>query len=177
MMQMNKQKTLEKIKLFIIEEGDCWIWHGRTTHHGYPLMYVDGVKMAQSVRRVALIASGVKVEKGAPVKTKCRNRLCVNPECCKKTTWTGIRHDYYQSSAYDSAAKLVKAENARSQKHLADSAITMQKAMEIRKSSLSAKDEAKSRGTTIDTILRVRANRICKDRSASVFNPFSVLCL
>lgn len=88
-----------------------------------------------------------------------------------------MRNDYYKSSAYDSAAKLVKAENARKQKHLASGAMTIQKAIEIRSSSLSDKEEAKKRGTSIDMIRKVRDNRACKDRSASVFNPVSVLGL
>lgn len=172
---MSKQQMLEKIKRFIVEEGECWIWSGRISPRGYPLMYVDGVRPAQSVRRVSLIASGVNVGKGAPVKTKCGNRLCVNPDCCVKTTWTGVRKDYYQSGAYDSAAKLVRAENARQQNHLARGTVTMENAIVIRQSGLSAEEEAKKHGTSVDMILKVRTGRACKDRSASVFNPFSVL--
>src|SRR3954452_9424459 len=60
------------------DEG-CWIWKGEVASHGYPIGYTESGGEERLAHRWAWrLANGV-LPKGAPLKWRCENRLCVNP--------------------------------------------------------------------------------------------------
>ena len=71
--------TLDWLAAQCSEEAECWIWNGRTTSNGYPLVFVGGADV--SVRRVAAALAGKAFAPRQPITTPA-----VAAPACGRTT-------------------------------------------------------------------------------------------
>jgi hypothetical protein len=67
----------------IKREGDCWIWTGgKNVRNGrvYGRTYIEGGRRQAFVQRIAYeLSTGQLLPRGAIIKQRCDNLLCINP--------------------------------------------------------------------------------------------------
>ena len=66
------------------KSGECWVWTGGRTDHGYGRFY-DGEKLVGPHRYSYEIAHG-KIPVGLTIDHLCRTRACVNPSHLEAVT-------------------------------------------------------------------------------------------
>jgi hypothetical protein len=67
------------------EEGDCILWRHATTN-GHPVFRVEGKTML--VRRWLWVQANGPIKRNRMIMTTCNDKLCVNPEHLKITTYS-----------------------------------------------------------------------------------------
>ena len=64
--------------------GDCWLWTGKISVHGYGHFHLEGRLLG--AHRVALLLSGEALQPDLEVDHLCRVRACVNPAHLEQVT-------------------------------------------------------------------------------------------
>lgn len=70
-----RERILAKVRL----EGDCWIFTGSKTYHGYPRIIIGSTQVHFAHRVMWELKNG-PVPDGLELDHLCRNRACVNPD-------------------------------------------------------------------------------------------------
>lgn len=118
---------IERIRERMIEEGDCWIWQGRTSDSGLPRMNYGGRRDAM-VRR--LIAEERRpIPKGWVASPRCGNPMCVNPEHVIVVTIKQARERAAKRGAYQNQRRvMLAAETNRARSHITEEMVAQIKA-------------------------------------------------
>lgn len=123
-----ESELIGRVRAKIIEEGDCWIWQGRTNQDAMPRMDWNG-RRDQMVRRVIVQDSGKTIPKGMVVSPTCDNRLCVCPKHMKVVTVREARGMAAKAGAYRNANRNRKAAmTLRARSHITEEVVAQIKA-------------------------------------------------
>ena len=68
-----------KLQQFV-QEGECYIWTGKTNNYGYPYVYLTGDYQPQIVHQIIFNQFKGSVNRGNVIDHKCRLPLCSRPE-------------------------------------------------------------------------------------------------
>lgn len=162
--------TLENLKDYADEEGDCLIWRGATNKRGSPIATIGKRRGVYVRRHIFTELLGKKIRKGRVMTSLCVNPRCIAPECLTTKTKGEILARTYAIGARSRAAArqswsvgLRKAQNVK---------LDREKAAQIRASQEPTNDLAKQYGVDPQTIRNVRAFRCWNDvmNGASVFS-------
>lgn len=93
-------------------DGDCLLWRNGVNGQGYPQANING-KVVLVRRYVYTCLCGKKLGKYEPLASLCDNKLCVSPDCIRKTTHTEVLRRAYKhgkrNTAMEYAARLRRA--------------------------------------------------------------------
>jgi len=158
--------TLEIVRRFCIEEGECLLWQGPVTPHGYPKAHVNG--QPKSMRTYVFCELlGKRKPEGRQVVTRCGNQLCLSEKCLTtKTRSDAVSQAVARKFALDPifARNLrLRSPKVKLNEHLA---------AEIRKSSLPHSEVAAQYGISRETARQIRRGETWKSTSPvnSIFN-------
>jgi len=167
MTRTNTIHTLESLRAWTTEEGDCLLW-GKYLGNGVPMVYHDG-KFIQ-VRKLVLRLSGVP-PLGCYTAARCGNPTCV--ELTHIVQRTAKQHHSHMGKQVSLAptnqmriAKITKARRASVGK------INQEQAIEIRMSEESGPVLAERYGVTRTMIARIKSG---KSWAQDFGNPFAGL--
>lgn len=79
-MAYNLSAVITKIRKYIHQTGDCWVWTGAKSSNGY------GNYWNRGAHRVVYELLVGEIPKGKQLDHLCRNRSCVNPEHLEPVT-------------------------------------------------------------------------------------------
>lgn len=142
------------IERFTVEEGDCLVWTGRTGH-GSPIARLCG--QVRTIRPVVLALAGTLIPAGMVAVDTCRHPGCVRLDHLRVATKKQLGRRTSKEGSLrrpPRIAALIRAGQTRKNLKL-----NHEIADQIRRSSLSAEEEAAIRGVAPSTIRDVRAWR------------------
>ena len=153
--------TLDWLAAQCSEEAECWIWNGRTTSNGYPLVFVGGADV--SVRRVAAALAGKAFAPRQPITTTCRCRECVRPDHMRPSSAQAIGARVAREGGWRSVARAARISAAR----LSTTVISDEAVRAVR---LAPRGQvatvAAALGVNYHTAKAIRTGRIRKDYSS-----------
>ncbi len=79
-MAYTTESVITKIRKYIHQTGDCWVWTGAKSGNGY------GNYWNRGAHRVVYELLVGEIPKGKQLDHLCRNRACVNPEHLEPVT-------------------------------------------------------------------------------------------
>lgn len=165
MTENTESELIGRVRAKIIEEGDCWIWQGRTNQDAMPRMDWNG-RRDQMVRRVIVQDSGKAIPKGMVVSPGCGNRLCVCPQHMKVVTVREARGMAAKTGAYRNANRSLKAAmTLRARSRITEDIVAQIKAAP------SSPEAARLAGVSVSYAWAIRAGLNRRDLS----NPFAGL--
>lgn len=142
----------EKILFRCDEVGECLLWSGPVSKGGFPRMYFGGEN--QNLRSfIYRNVMGKLVPHGCNISTACKNRRCVAWNCLVPKRLETIRRD---------CAAMIKADpitfnRQRQAAHIAGHAkLDMERATEIRSSSISTRELAEQYGVSVWSISAIK---------------------
>lgn len=157
---------LERIRLMIVEVGDCWEWHGAFQKSSpVPTMNYKG--------KVGPVRRHIAEERGLPLQNKfatycCGNQVCVNPDHVVVVT----RHKLQVRTSKEQRYQV----NAIRRKKLSDKArqrskITLEVALQIRNAEGTQRQIAIQFGVSQATVSSIKLGKTWRDYT----NPYMYL--
>ena len=159
-------KLIARIRLSVVEVGDCWEWRGALQHNA-PTPTIRWEEKVGSVRRFIAIEQG-KLVKGKYATCKCRNNMCVNPDHVTLVTRKRLQELIADESGYANNPTRTKkiAEVARARGKL-----TVELVAAIREAPGTQRAIAKQYGVGQSTISAIMRGKTWREYS----NPFAGL--
>ena len=88
--------TLKTVQDRCKEDGVCWIWQQCLSSQGLPMATIEGKSGRLVGRFVYTRLMGGSATRRFAVVAKCRNRLCVSPDCLVKRSLVQIQKEIWK---------------------------------------------------------------------------------
>ena len=162
--------TLETLKWFCDEEGDCLLWKLSSNSGGHPQGRLEG-KQWLIRRYVWCRLLDNRIKPGHRLVSKCGNSLCVAPGCIEQKTHGEILSRAYESGNRNTATESAKRRENAIRKGWARLDMATVERIRAEDGGLSLNECAAKRGISRRAVQLLRQNRTWRDEAvnSSVF--------